>query len=32
MNHSDAFWKLVAIGDPQFKQHRKLLRMHSPTL
>jgi hypothetical protein len=32
MNHSDAFWKLVAVGDPQFKQHRKILKTHTPTI
>lgn len=32
MNHSDAFWRTVAIGDPDYKSHRKLLKTHSPSV
>jgi len=32
MNHSDAFWRTVAIGDPDYKSHRKLLKAHSPSV
>lgn len=32
MNHSDAFWKLVAVGDPLYKQHRKLLKAEAPSI
>ncbi len=32
MNHSEAFWSLVAQGDPNYKLHRKLLKSHTPTI
>lgn len=32
MNHSQAFWRTVAIGDPQYKYHQKLLKTHSPSV
>ena len=32
MNHSEAFWALVAKGDAQYKQHRKLLKQESPAI
>ena len=32
MNHSEAFWALVAKGDAQYKQHRKLLKQESPSI
>lgn len=32
MNHSDAFWKLVANADPLYKQHRRLLKEESPSI
>lgn len=32
MNHSDAFWRLVAIGDPKYKLHRKILKTHTPAI
>ena len=32
MNHSEAFWSLVAKGDSQYKQHRKLLKQESPSI
>lgn len=32
MNHSDAFWKLVAITDPNFKKHRRELKNENPTI
>ncbi|MDB5165577.1 MAG: hypothetical protein JWM00_467 [Candidatus Saccharibacteria bacterium] len=32
MNHSPTFWELVARGDPQFKQHRKVLKSQTPSV
>lgn len=32
MNHSSAFWELVARGDPNFKQHRKILKTQTPSV
>ena len=32
MNHSDAFWKLVATEDPSYKLHRKALKLHTPSV
>lgn len=32
LNHSDDFWNLVAQGDPQYKQHRKLLKQETPSI
>lgn len=32
MNHSERFWNRVAIGDPDYKTHRKLLKQHTPTI
>ena len=32
LNHSDEFWSVVSVGDPLYKQHRKLLKLESPTI
>ena len=32
MNHSQAFWQLVESADPQYRQHRKILKTHSPRI
>lgn len=32
MNHSEAFWALVSLGDPQYKLHRKALKLYSPSI
>ena len=32
MNHSQEFWNLVAKGDPRYKEHRRELKTHSPTV
>lgn len=32
LNHSDRFWRLVAVGDPEFKRHRKLLKLEAPSI
>lgn len=32
MNHSAAFWQTVAIGDPNYKIHRRELKTHSPSI
>lgn len=30
MNHSQEFWNTVAVCDPLYKQHRKMLKKYSP--
>ena len=32
MNHSDAFWQRVAVMDPNYKAHRKLLKQEVPSI
>ncbi len=32
LNHSEEFWNLVAVGDPLYKQHRKLLKEEAPSI
>jgi len=32
MNHSATFWDVVAIGDPQYKDHRLRLKREAPTI
>lgn len=32
MNHSQAFWNVVAEGDPRYRLHRKALKMHTPSI
>lgn len=32
MNHSSTFWDRVALGDPNFKSHRKILKTQTPSI
>ncbi len=32
MNHSINFWNQVKIADPDYVKHRKMLKMHNPTI
>ncbi len=32
MNHSPEFWDLVALADPDYKQHRRTLKQEIPTI
>ena len=32
MNHSQSFWSLVAQGDPNYKSHRRALKLQNPSI
>lgn len=32
MNHSEEFWRTVAVGDPQYKIHRSALKSENPSI
>jgi predicted metal-dependent hydrolase len=32
MNHSDEFWNLVSLADPEYHTHRRLLKKETPTI
>lgn len=32
MNHSQEFWNEVAVGDPEYKLHRRALKVEAPTI
>lgn len=32
LNHSDEFWEQVSFADPDYKKHRKLLKLETPSI
>lgn len=32
MNHSSDFWELVAVADPDYKKHRRILKSENPSI
>ena len=32
MNHSDRFWHIVSLADPNYQQHRKALKQEAPSI
>ncbi len=32
LNHSEEFWEQVAIADPEYKKHRKALKLETPSI
>lgn len=32
MDHSSEFWQQVSIGDPDYKTHRRAMKLHTPTI
>jgi predicted metal-dependent hydrolase len=32
MDHSDAFWKIVSVGDPDYRIHKRALKQENPSI